>query len=112
VAAHLSVEQRQLARRLRAKGLSLREIGAQVGCSHEVVRIICRRPPRRPVHRDGWLPGPGTDLLLDGLRQRADQRKHSFVSRYGRGSDDCGVDWLQERPSVDVCGQYARIVRH
>jgi hypothetical protein len=28
---HLSVEQRQLARRLSAKGLSLREIGRQVG---------------------------------------------------------------------------------
>ena len=35
---HLTMEQRQLARRLSAKGLSLREIGRQVGCSHEVVR--------------------------------------------------------------------------
>jgi Helix-turn-helix domain len=30
---HLTVEQRQLALRLKARGLSLREIGPQVGCS-------------------------------------------------------------------------------
>ena len=29
---HLSVEQRQLALRLKARGLPLREIGPQVGC--------------------------------------------------------------------------------
>jgi hypothetical protein len=34
---HLTVQQRELARRLRAKGLSLREIGPQVGCSHQLV---------------------------------------------------------------------------
>ena len=32
---HLTVEQRQLALRLKARGLSLREIGPQVGCSHQ-----------------------------------------------------------------------------
>ena len=42
---HLTVEQRQLALRLRAKGLSLRQIGPQVGCSHELVRIIARGGP-------------------------------------------------------------------
>jgi IS30 family transposase len=62
---HLSVEQRQLALRLRARGLSLREIGPQVGCSHELVRVIARQPPRRPVRRDGWVPGPGRLRLAD-----------------------------------------------
>ena len=33
--AHLTVEQRRLALRLKARGLSLREIGRQVGCSHQ-----------------------------------------------------------------------------
>jgi hypothetical protein len=37
---HLTAEQRRLALRLRARGLPLREIGPQVGCSHELVRII------------------------------------------------------------------------
>jgi transposase, IS30 family len=63
--AHLTVEQRQLARRLSAKGLSLREIGRQVGCSHEVVRTVVRRDSRRPVRADSWQPGPGRLTLAD-----------------------------------------------
>ena len=47
--AHLTVDQRRLARRLSAKGLSLREIGRQVGCSHEVVRTVVSRDSKRPV---------------------------------------------------------------
>ena len=56
--AHLTMEQRQLARRLSAKGLSLREIGRQVGCSHEVVRAVVRRESKRPVRSESWQPGP------------------------------------------------------
>ena len=39
VTHHLTAEQQQLALRLRARGLSLRQIAPQVGCSHELVRI-------------------------------------------------------------------------
>jgi transposase, IS30 family len=63
--AHLTVEQRLLARRLSAKGLSLREIGRQVGCSHEVVRAVVRRESKRPVRSDSWQPGPGRLTLAD-----------------------------------------------
>src|SRR4051794_28928850 len=63
--AHLTMEQRQLARRLSAKGLSLREIGRQVGCSHEVVRAVVRRESKRPVRSDAWQPGPGRLSLPD-----------------------------------------------
>jgi transposase, IS30 family len=62
---HLTVEQRQLALRLRAGGLSLREIGAQVGCSRRGVALIVRCAPRRPVRHDGWVPGPGRLTLAD-----------------------------------------------
>ena len=62
---HLTVGQRQLALRLHAGGLSLREIGPQVGCSHQGVALIARYAPRRLVHRDGWVPGPGRLTLAD-----------------------------------------------
>src|SRR5438105_1545319 len=63
--AHLTMEQRQLARRLHARGLSLREIGRQVGCSHEVVRTVVRRDSKRPVRSQPWQPGPGRLTLAD-----------------------------------------------
>jgi IS30 family transposase len=63
--AHLTVEQLQLAFRLKARGLSLREIGPQVGCSHQGVALIGRRAWRRPVRHDGWVPGPGRLTLAD-----------------------------------------------
>jgi transposase, IS30 family len=59
------MEQRQLARRLSAKGLSLREIGRQVGCSHEVVRSVVRRESKRPLRSAPWQPGPGRLTLAD-----------------------------------------------
>jgi helix-turn-helix protein len=57
--AHLTVEQRQLALRLKARGLSLREIGPQVGCSHQGVGLVAGSAPRRPVRCDGWAPDRG-----------------------------------------------------
>jgi transposase, IS30 family len=62
---HLTADQRQLALRLHARGLSLREIGPQVGCSHQGVALIVRYPPRRLVPKDAWLPGPGRLTLAD-----------------------------------------------
>ena len=56
---HLTVEQRQLALRLKARGLSLREIGPQVGCSHHGVTLVVRFASQRPVREHGWAPGPG-----------------------------------------------------
>ena len=62
---HLTVEQRQLALRLKARGWSLREIGPQVGCVFQTVARIARRGSRRPVRLDGWVPGPGRLTLAD-----------------------------------------------
>jgi Helix-turn-helix domain len=57
--AHLTMEQRQLARRLHAKGPSLREIGRQVGCSHEVVGPSSGGSPSDLCDRSRGSPGPG-----------------------------------------------------
>src|ERR1700685_336863 len=65
MAPHLTVEQRQLALRLRARGWSLREIGRQVGCSHVAVRVVTGQGPRRPGRRAGRGPGPGRLSLAD-----------------------------------------------
>jgi transposase, IS30 family len=62
---HLTVEQRQMALRLHARGLSLREIGPQVSCSHQGVALVVRYAPRRPVPQDAWVPGPGRLTLAD-----------------------------------------------
>jgi transposase, IS30 family len=62
---HLTAEQRQLALRLKARGLSLREIGPQVGCSHQGVALVVRQASRRPARHDGWVPGPGRLTLAD-----------------------------------------------
>jgi hypothetical protein len=59
--AHLTVEQRQLALRLKAKGLSLRETGPQAGCSHQGVALVVR-------HASNWLGSPyEAGTWLDGM---------------------------------------------
>src|SRR2546429_5627378 len=62
---HLTVEQRQLALRLKARGWTLREIGPQVDCAFATVGRIAGRGSRRPGRGDGWVPGPGGLTLAD-----------------------------------------------
>jgi transposase, IS30 family len=87
---HLTMEQRQLARWLSAKGLSLREIGRQVGCSHEVVRSVVRRESKRPVRSDSWRPGPGRLTLADreeiSLGLRGGQSFTAIAARLGKAT--------------------------
>ncbi len=63
--AQLTVEQRELARRLRARGWRLREIGAQVGCSADTVRLVVGGARVRPGRPDVWSPAPSRLTLAD-----------------------------------------------
>jgi IS30 family transposase len=90
MAAHLTAEQPQSALRLKAHGLSLREIGPQVGCSHQGVALIARQRPRRPVRQNRWVPGPGRLTLADGeeitLGVHAGQSFTAIAARLGKAT--------------------------
>jgi transposase, IS30 family len=90
VTAHLTAEQRQLALRLKARGLSLREIGPQVGCSHQGVALIARQRPQRSVRQDRWVPGPGRLTLADReeitLGVHAGQSFTAIAARLGKAT--------------------------
>lgn len=56
--AHLTIQQRALAHRLRAKGMSLRGIAKEIGCAHSGIDVILRGQIRaaKPI---GWTPRHG-----------------------------------------------------
>lgn len=56
--AHLTTSQRALARRLRAKGMSLRDIAKEVGCSHSGIDVMLRGQFRE-AKSDPWTPRLG-----------------------------------------------------
>jgi IS30 family transposase len=59
MSAHLTAEQRQLAFRLRARGLKLREVARAVGVRVSVAHRAARGGYVRWGQCDGWRPGPG-----------------------------------------------------
>ena len=65
MAGHLCAEQVGLALRLRARGLTLREVGRQVGCADQQVHQLARGDRRRAPRPYGWQPGPGRLGLAD-----------------------------------------------
>ncbi len=72
--AHLTSFQRGLARRLRAKGISLRDIVKEVGCSHSGIDVLLRDQVRAPqpdtwTPRDGHLTAHEREEILLGLHR-------------------------------------------
>ncbi len=65
MARHLSAEEVGLALRLRARGLTPAEVGRQVCCSVQEVRLLEQHGRRREPRALGWEPGPGRLTLAD-----------------------------------------------
>jgi transcriptional regulator with XRE-family HTH domain len=59
-----SAGQAQMAYRLRGRGLSLREVAQQVGCSHQAVELITRGRDHA-LRSKSWTPRPGRLQLAD-----------------------------------------------
>jgi transposase, IS30 family len=60
----LSAGQTQMAHRLRARGLSLRQVAREVGCSYQWVRLITCSSDRTS-RSEGWVPRAGRLQLSD-----------------------------------------------
>ena len=76
--AHLTIQQRALAHGLRAKGMSLRDIAKEIGCSHLGIDVMLRGQVRvaRPstwAPRQGRLQVHEREEILLGL-QRGESR--------------------------------------
>ena len=58
MAPHLTVEQKRAVHRLRGRGLSLRAVAREVGCTAPGVVCVLERTPIVPPRPDLWRPGP------------------------------------------------------
>ena len=59
MARHLTIQQRQLARKLRREGKSVREIAVAIGCSLRTVKRLTHGPGRHESARVVWSPAAG-----------------------------------------------------
>jgi len=75
VTAHLTTFQRDLARRLHASGMSLRDVAKEIGCSKSGIDVMLRGQARdaKPdtwTPRDGRLSASDREEILLGLQRR------------------------------------------
>ncbi len=85
---HLKAEERALVLRLRAKGLTFKEIGEQLDCSIQTVSNTVTKQPKRTLSTGGWSPGPGRLTLAEreeiSLGLRDGQSLTSIAAGLGR----------------------------
>ena len=65
MAPHLTLQQREHARRLRREGRTIREIAAEIGCSRSTVKYVVRARGKRESSQIVWSPGPSRLSLAD-----------------------------------------------
>ena len=65
MAPHLTLQQREHARRLRREGRTIREIAAEIGCSRATVKNVVRARGKRESSQIVWSPGPSRLSLAD-----------------------------------------------
>ena len=94
MAVHLTKEQREIAFRWWAKGLSLKAIAKAVGCTHPtVVRVL--RGSKYEAHPLDWTPARGRlsvdereEILLGLSRGGASRRRARLIPCQGRRARD------------------------
>ena len=84
--AHLTTFQRALARRLRAKGMSLRDIAKEVGCSHSGIDVMLRGQSRE-VKPDVWTPRAGCLTVSDREEILLGLHRNESMSSIARALD-------------------------
>ena len=65
MAPHLTLQQREHARRLRREGRTIREIAAEIGCSRATVKNVVRARGKRESSQIVWSPGQSRLSLAD-----------------------------------------------
>jgi IS30 family transposase len=65
LAPHLTLQQREHARRLRREGRTIREIAAEIGCSRSTVKYVVRTLGKRESSQIVWSPGRSRLSLAD-----------------------------------------------
>lgn len=58
MSAHLTIQQRALAHRLRANRMTLRDIAKEIGCSHSGIDVMLQGQ-ERVARPDVWIPRQG-----------------------------------------------------
>jgi len=65
LAPHLTLQQREHARRLRREGRTIREVAAEIGCSRATVKYVVRALGKRESSQIVWSPGRSRLSLAD-----------------------------------------------
>jgi IS30 family transposase len=94
--AHLTLQQRQLARKLRYNGKTVREVAVEIGCSLRTVKRMTHGPGKREMNGVVWSPAPSRLSLSDreeiSLGLRGGETLRAIAQRMGRATSTISRD--------------------